>query len=149
MVSKAYHSLNVLKSKVQSLFLQTLNYIIPYNIKIKNRSHFSNILWYRIYITIPKHREGSIVRKYCTKARTKSSWANSKLCILMSDVEGLFRLPTLFSFVDCSILLSLALAPLPVSSSPQQLSHSSRNSNILGSSRQSSLQFHSFTQWPF
>ena len=50
----------------------------------------------------------------------------------MSDVKKLFRSPTPFSFVDCSTLLSLGLVPLPVSSSPQQVSHDSGISNISG-----------------
>lgn len=41
----------------------------------------------------------------------------------MSDFKMFFSSPTLFILVDCSILLSLGLAPLPISSSPQQISH--------------------------
>ena len=32
--------------------------------------------------------KGKIVRKYWTKAKPKASWANSQLCIFMSDVKG-------------------------------------------------------------
>ena len=39
------------------------------------------------------------------KQRPKSSCANSKLCISMSDVKMLFRSPTPFSFVDYNTLL--------------------------------------------
>jgi len=48
----------------------------------------------------------SIMSKYWTKARPKTSRANSKFCLSISDIKAVFRCPTLFSFVDCSILLS-------------------------------------------
>lgn len=70
--------------------------------------------------TLPKYREGSIVRKYWAKARWKTSWANSKLCISMSDVKTLFRSPTPFSFVNWNTLFFSWVVPLPISSSPQQ-----------------------------
>ena len=54
-----------------------------------------------------KHRERRIVRKYWTKARWKTNWANSKLCISMSLVKMLFRSPTPFSFVYYNILFLL------------------------------------------
>lgn len=54
--------------------------------------------------------------------------------------KALFRSPIPFSFVDCSILFSLELVPLPVISSPPQVSYGSGISNILGSPRQSRLQ---------
>ena len=89
------------------------------------------------------------MRKYWTKARLKHSWANSKLCMSMSDVKMLFKSPTLFSFVNCNTLLSLVLVLLPVSSSPWQVSLYSDISNILGSPRQPRFQSHSFMQGPF
>jgi hypothetical protein len=81
-------------------------------------------------ITIPKHREGSIVMKYWTKARLKTSWANSKPCIAMTDVKMLFGSPTHFNFVGCNTILSFGLVPLPVSSFPWQESQNSGISNI-------------------
>ena len=98
--------------------------------------------------TLQRWRKENLVREYWTKARWKTSWENSKLCISMFDVRILFRSPTLFSVVNCNTLLSLGLVPRPVSSSPQQVSHGSCISNILGSLRQSRLHLHSFTQWP-
>ena len=80
------------------------------------------------------------------QSKTESQLVNSKLYISMSDVKMLFRSLTLFSFVDCSTLLSLGLVLLPVSSSPQQGSHGSGISNILGPLRQFSLLLHSFIQ---
>jgi hypothetical protein len=56
--------------------------------------------------------------KYWTKARAKTSWANSKLYISMSDVKALFISPTPFIFVDCNKLFSHGLVPLPVRSLP-------------------------------
>ena len=79
------------------------------------------------------------------QSKTKNQFENSKLCISMSDVKMFFRSPTPFSFVDCNTLLSLGLVPLPVSSSPWQVSHGSGISNILGSPRQSRLHLHSFS----
>ena len=73
-----------------------------------------------------------MVRKYWTKARLKTSWANSKLCISMSDVKALFSSLIPFSFVDCNTLLSLGLVPLSVSSFPWQVSHNSGIYNIFG-----------------
>lgn len=57
------------------------------------------------YIIILKCREGSIVRKDWAKARLKTSRANSKLCISMSNA----RSPSPFGSVDCYTLLSLGL----------------------------------------
>lgn len=88
------------------------------------------------------------MRKYWTKARSKTSWVNSNLCISMSDDKMLFWSPTPFSFVNCSKLLSYGLIPFSTSNFPWQVSNNSGISNILGSSRQSRLQLHRFTQWP-
>ena len=99
--------------------------------------------------TLPIYNvKGSMAGKYWTKARLKTSWANSKLCISMSDVKVLFRSPTPFSFVDCNTLLSLGLVPLPIISFPQLISHGSGISNTLESPRQSKVHFYSFIQWP-
>ena len=38
-------------------------------VKLKSKSHISNIHWPRTYITIPKGKKRSPVRKYWTKAR--------------------------------------------------------------------------------
>ena len=94
------------------------------------------------------HSKRSIVRKHWTQAKQKSSWENSKLCILMCDVKALFRCPISFNFVDCNTLLFLGLIQLPVNSSPQQVYHCSGTANILGSPSQSKLHLHSLTQWP-
>jgi hypothetical protein len=72
---------------------------------------------------LPKHRKRSAVRKYWTKARTKNSWINSKLCSSMSDVQALFRFPTPFIFIDYNTLLYLGKYLLPVSIFVQQVSH--------------------------
>jgi hypothetical protein len=53
----------------------------------------------------------------------KPSKENSKFCIFKSDNIILFLSPTLFSFVDCSILLSLGLSPHLVFSFPQEVAH--------------------------
>jgi hypothetical protein len=87
-----------------------------------------------IYIIVPELRERRIVRKYWTKATSKTSWENFKLCISMSDVKALFRSPTLFSFIECNTLL-FGLVPPPVSVFSWQVSHSPDISNVLGSSR--------------
>lgn len=56
-----------------------------------------------ICITIPKGRKEHMVSKYWTKA-------NFRFCIFISDIKTFFISPTLFSFFDYSILLSLELA---------------------------------------
>jgi hypothetical protein len=63
------------------------------------------------YITIPKRGKRSRTSKYWTKARPKTSWANSELSTY--GVKMFFRSPTPFSFADCNTLLSLGLIPLP------------------------------------
>ena len=45
---------------------------------------------------VPKYKEERIVRKHGTKESLNTSWTNSKPCIFMPDVKGLFRSPTLF-----------------------------------------------------
>jgi hypothetical protein len=50
----------------------------------------------------------------------------------MCDVKALFRSLTPFTFVDCNLLLFPGLVPLSVSSFPQQLSHDSGISRVLG-----------------
>ena len=77
------------------------------------------------YITIPKGRKGNPVRKYWTKVRLKTNRSDSKYCISMSDIKGLFTSPTPFSLVDYNTLLSLGLVPHPVSSSLWQVCHDS------------------------
>ena len=99
-------------------------------------------------LTFQNIGKGSIVRKYWTKAKLETSWADSKLRISMSDVKMLFKSPTLFSLVDHNTLLSLGLAPFPVSSSPWQGFYCSGISNTLGSPRQYKIQLHSFSQQP-
>jgi hypothetical protein len=69
-----------------------------------------------------KGRNEIIIRKHWTKARRKPSRANSKLCASMCDVKAFFRSPTLFSFVDYNILLSLELVPNMICGFPQQVS---------------------------
>lgn len=51
-----------------------------------------------------------MVSKYWTKANRKLRGANFKFCIFISDIKTFFISPTLFSFFDYSILLSLELA---------------------------------------
>lgn len=63
----------------------------------------------------------------------------------MSDIKALFRSPIPFSFVECNTRLYLGMVAFPVSSFPQQVSHSSCVSNILGSPRQNRLHLNSFT----
>ena len=52
---------------------------------------------YRICVTIPKYHSEKIL----DQRRPKSSWANFKLCISMSDVKVFFRSPTPFILGDC------------------------------------------------
>jgi hypothetical protein len=52
------------------------------------------------------------------------------------------------SFVDYNTFLSLGLVPLPVCSSPRQMSCGSGISNISMSLTRSRLHFHSFPHWP-
>ena len=87
--------------------------------------------------------EGSPVRKFRTKARQKTSWANAKLCISMSDAKTLFKSQLLSFFVDYNKLLFHGMVLLPVSSFPLWVSSVSIT---LGSPRQSRLHFHNFTQ---
>ena len=91
--------------------------------------------------------KGAIVRKYLTKGRLKTRRANSKFCFSMSNVKVLIRSLIPLSFVVCNILLPLELVPYPVCSFPGQGSHDPAIFNILGSSTQSRLHLHSFTQW--
>lgn len=88
------------------------------------------------------------MRKYWTKTRPKTSEANSKLSLSMSDIKALFRSPDPFRFVDYSTLFSLGLVLQSISSSPWQVSHDSEIFNILGSPTKSRLHLHSFIQWP-
>lgn len=111
---------------------------MSYKIKIKIKKQIAYLQHHRIY------DQNVVVRKYWTKTKC---WANSRLCIAVSDVKALFRSPTPFIFVDCNTLLALGLVPFPVSSLPWQVSHSSGISNILGSPKQSRLHLYSFTQW--
>lgn len=69
--------------------------------------------------------------------------AHSKLCISMSDIQVFFRPFTPSGFVDCHRLVSLGLVPLPVSTFPWQVPHSSGISNIVGSPVKSRLHSHS------
>lgn len=111
-VSIVYHSL---KSKVQGSE-------VHYKIKIKeNRSDTCNIQCHRIYTAVPKGRDEN--RKYWTKTSLKTSWANSKLCISITDAKALFRSPTPFGLVRCSTLLFLGLVPHPVSRFPRHVYH--------------------------
>ena len=87
------------------------------------------------------------MRKYWTKARPKTSWANSKLCISMSDVKMLFRSPTPFSFVDCNTLLPPGLIEYPVLLS--RCSKTLASPTSWRSPRQSRLHLHSFMKWFF
>lgn len=104
-------------------------------IKIKKQvTYFQHTMAQDIHYH-PKRVEREHGGKYWAKARPKTSWTNSKLCISTSDDKTLFRPPTPFSFVDCHTLLSLGLVPLPVSSSPQQVSHSSGIPQHLGVSK--------------
>lgn len=84
------------------------------------------------------------MRKYCTTQEWKPAeqTPNSAFpCLMCSSELQLF--PALLT----TTLLSLGLVPHPVLSFPQQVSHGSDISNILGSPRQSLLHLHSFTQW--
>jgi hypothetical protein len=127
--------LKVQSSKSLLRFLQSLH-CNPYKIKIKKQiTYFPH---HRNSITISKCHSGGILNQ----RKTKTSWANSKLCISMPDVKMVFRSPTPFSFVDCYTTLSLCVVPHPISSFPWQISHSSGISNVLASPRQP--QNHSF-----
>lgn len=99
-----------------------------------------------MYITIPKGRKRSIVRKYWTKARPKPNRANSKFSI--SDVKSALQSST--SFQLCG--LQYICLPCAGSTLSTQLSllgsRDSGLSNILESPVQSRLPRHSFTQWP-
>lgn len=57
----------------------------------KNKLHTSNIDWHRICITIPKGKNGDIVRKYWIKARTnwtETQQSKLKPCNFVFDVKG-------------------------------------------------------------
>jgi hypothetical protein len=68
----------------------------------------------RIYITF----QNAMIRKYWTKARQKTSLANSNSASSLFEVQVLFRSPNLFCFVDYNTVLTLWLFPLPVSRLP-------------------------------
>jgi hypothetical protein len=71
------------------------------------------------------------------------SWANANLCISMSDVKAVFRYPKPFSsLLTATIFFLLGWSQLPIHSFPQENSHDSDISNILGSPRK--LNFYSF-----
>ena len=80
------------------------------------------------------------------QSETKTSLANFKLYISMSDVKTFFRSQTPFSFVDCNKLLSLGLVRLPANRFSWQVFHVSGISNILGSPRLPRFHLHSFTK---
>ena len=62
-----------------------------------------------IYITIPKGRKDSIIKKYCTNPRLNSEEQIPSSISPISDLKGLFGFPILLSFVDCNTLLSPGL----------------------------------------
>lgn len=88
-----------------------------------------------IYITIPKHSERSIERKYWTKVRTKFSWTNSKSWISMSNFKIFVRYTTPSALLTVTPFF-LLVGSLPISSFPLQVSHASSIFNLLGSPRQ-------------
>lgn len=112
----------------------------PIKLKLKSRSHASNLTGYILLLQIV------IVRKYWTKARPKlwtlylHAWCQSTL-----QISNSFHLCWLLS-ADLTFSSNkrhaLGLVPLPVSCIPQQVSHGSDISNILGYPRQ--LQLYSF-----
>jgi hypothetical protein len=95
-----------------------------------------------------KIRGDSTVRRCCVESRPKAIRTNPRLYIAMSHVRTLFTSPTPLCFVDlvdCNTLFSHGLLLLPVSSSPQQVSHGFGISNISGSPRQCKFHLHSLT----
>lgn len=92
-------------------------------------------------ITISKGTKGGMVRKLWNKARLKPSRGSSKTCSTMFNVKGL-------RWLFQSPILSWAVSAPWLYFSPQQPSHSSGTSSILGSPSQYRLHFHSFMQGP-
>lgn len=62
--------------------------------------------------------------------KTKTSRANSKFYISMSDAKLLFRTPTPINFVDCNTFLSHELVPHQVCHFPGQVAQDSGIPNI-------------------
>jgi hypothetical protein len=90
------------KVKVSSETHGNLLTVIPYKIQNQKGDHIlATYNGTKIYITIPKGRKGSIVRKYQSKTdRQTTRRTSSKVCISMADVNAFFRSPTPSSFVD-------------------------------------------------
>lgn len=103
-------------------------------VKAKITFYTFNIQRNRIYISIPKCREGS-------KVRPKLSRANSRFCSSMSDIWGLagsFLLSAFLTAVHFCLLGWLHT----VCCSPWQTAHSSGVSDIFASLRKSRLHHH-------
>ena len=135
--------------KVQSLSWDSCHLltVIPFKNQYQKKqiTSFQHIMAQDIHY----HSKNIIARKCWTKARLKTSRANSKLHVYMSNIKVLFRSPTPFILVDCSwhsaatkfVLLGWYQLPFK-RSFPQQVSHGYDISNILGSPRQ--LQLYTF-----
>lgn len=114
--------------------------------KKKRKIHIFSVQWHKMYITIPKEKNGGIMRKYRTKARSTPKATNSKPCSSMPDDNGLrgSSLPALLT----ATRFFLELAPHPECISPWQTSQNSSTSTVLESLMPFRLHFHSFLQWP-
>lgn len=100
----------------------------------------SCIQWNRIYTTILKGRNGSIVRKYWNTTRLQPSKVDFKSCSSISDVEELSWLH-LSSVTAYKTHLPLGLIPLSLCSFPWKLSQGSGISDTLGLPIKSRLHF--------
>lgn len=68
-------------------------------------------------------------------------------CPMSNGLDGSLDLPLIPGIVDCNTFVSLGLDPIPVYSSPWQISHGSDIYNILKSLTKSRLYLHSLTKW--
>lgn len=85
------------------------------------------------YNDIEYKRGGEPSEEILDQKQDQTSVGYTQNFVSMSDVKVLFRSPTPSSFVESCRGLSLRLVPLPVSSSPWQVSHESGILTILGS----------------
>lgn len=121
-----------------------LRYTIKRQSLMKNKrkiTHFQQIIAQDIHYLKIQGREH--IKELLDEGKTKNQLGKLQRLLSMSDVKLLSTSPNLLTFIDCRIL-SHRVVPLLVSSSSQQVSHSSGISSILGYPRQPRLLLHSF-----
>lgn len=97
----------------------------------------------RIYITIPKGRKGEHRERIVHQNKIETQQDKLQMLHLHACYQMLFRSTTPSTFVGHNRLLSLGVVPFSLISFPQQISHDSGISTILGSPIQSRFHLHS------